>query len=93
MVVEKLNMKKRFEGEEGKRRLIEVIKICHLVKNDKTLAEKLAEVGVIVEFKQNDLLMKEGDDDNDIYFILAGEAEVTIKGSHRAIIKIRFRYF
>ncbi len=81
-------MKKRFEGENGKRRLIEVIESCHLVKNDKALAEKLSEIGEIVEVKKDTNFISEGNDDNDIYFILAGEAEVLIKNNHIGFRKV-----
>jgi CRP/FNR family cyclic AMP-dependent transcriptional regulator len=72
-------MIKRFEGIEGHRRLIDVLENCKLVKHDKDLAKKLADVGTLSEFAKADVLMTEGDADNDIYFILAGEVEVTIK--------------
>lgn len=80
-------MVNRFVGTEGRRRLIDALQNCQLVKNDKSLAEKLAETGKIVEYKKDDLLMSEGDDDNDVYFILAGEVEVSIKRNIMAVRK------
>lgn len=77
----------RFVGTDGKRRLIETLLNCTLVKHDKALAENLAEAGEVVEFQKGGVLMSEGDDNNDVYFILVGEVEVTIKKNHIAFRK------
>jgi predicted nucleotide-binding protein len=77
----------RFEGTDGKRRLIEILLNCPLVKQDKALAEKLAEAGNLVKFETGEILMTQGDFDNDIYFIVFGEVDVSINGRHVAIRK------
>jgi predicted nucleotide-binding protein len=77
----------RFQGIDGKRRLIETLRSCHLVKNDEALAESLANAGNVVAFSSGGILITQGNDDNDIYFILAGEVDVSINGRHAAIRK------
>lgn len=80
-------MSKRFGGENGRRRIIEILEKCYLVKHNKDLAEKLFDAGTITTFKDGDFFIKESEEDNDVFFILLGEAEVTIKGKHIAIRK------
>ncbi len=76
----------RFEGTGGNRRLIEVLKSCYLVEHNEDLARRLAEAGQIVSFKTGDILMTQGADDNDVYFLLVGQVDVTINNRH-----IKFR--
>ncbi len=77
-------MRNRFEGTDGKRRLIEVLLDSKVVQHDKALAEKLSDAGQIIEFEAGDVLMSQGGDDNDIFFILSGEVNVAINGRHVA---------
>lgn len=77
----------RFEGSDGKRRLIEVLLNSDLVKNDSDLAERLSDIGQLVPFGSGDILMVQGDSDNDIYFILSGDVDVSINGRHVAVRK------
>lgn len=79
----------RFEGAEGKRRLISALKECYLVEHDESLAAKLAEVGDLAAFDEGDVLMTQGNDDNDVYFLLVGEVDVLINNRHIAIRKAR----
>lgn len=80
-------MIKRFEGTDGRRRLIETLLDCQLVKSDKALAEDLANTGSLVAIPGGEVFITQGDDDNDIYFILTGEVDVSINGRHAAIRK------
>lgn len=80
-------MKNRFEGTDGKRLLVEVLLSSKIVQHDKTLAEKLADAGQILDFQGGDVLMSQGGDDNDIFFILSGEVSVAINGRHVATRK------
>ena len=54
----------RFDGTEGKRRLISALKECYLVEHDEVLATNLAEVGDLVSFDEGSVLMTQGNDDN-----------------------------
>lgn len=77
-------MKNRFEGTDGKRLLVEVLLGSKIVQHNKTLAEKLAAAGQILDFQGGNVLMSQGGDDNDIFFILSGEVSVAINGRHVA---------
>jgi hypothetical protein len=80
-------MLERFEGSDGKRRLIEVLTAAPLVKQDRVLAEKLADLGQLLQFKSGEPIIKQEEFDNDVYFIIAGELDVTVNGRHVATRK------
>lgn len=82
-------MKKRFEGTDGQRRLIAALQSCHLVEHNEALARRLAEVGQVVAFDAGDVIMTQGADDNDVFFILVGQADVTVNGRHVAVREAR----
>lgn len=82
-------MKRRFEGTDGQRRLIAALQSCHLVEHNEALANRLAEVGQVVPFDAGDVVMTQGADDNDVFFILFGQAEVAVNGRHVAIREAR----
>ncbi len=73
----------RFEGDTGKPRLIEVLKRQNIVQGDEDVAVALAERAELMEFEEDDVIITQGDTDNDVYFILMGS--VTIKVNGRAI--------
>lgn len=79
----------RFEGTEGKRLLGEALKDSQLVEHNEELATKLAETGQLVSFNSGDILMTQGGDDNDIFFILFGQVNVVINNRHVAIREAR----
>lgn len=71
-------MLERFQGEEGRRRLIEAVKGQRLVEHDEALAAKLADRGELVHLLAGDTIMMQGASDNDVYMILAGEADIYV---------------
>ena len=73
-------MKTRFEGQDGKRRLVEVMQEQHLVKHDPQLAGRIAADGELIEFSAGDFVIRQGSADNDIYFIVDGEVAVEVNG-------------
>jgi predicted nucleotide-binding protein len=78
-------MKERFEGPDGKRHLIAALKGCALIEHNETLARQLAEVGKVIAFEPGDTIITQGGEDNDVYFILAGQADVLVNNRHVAI--------
>ena len=79
-------MKERFEGANAPQ-LIRVLQPQVMVGQDRTLAERLAQVGTLVEFVQGqDLIVQDGAD-NDLYFLVAGEVAVLVKGAEVATRK------
>jgi CRP/FNR family cyclic AMP-dependent transcriptional regulator len=82
-------MKRRFEGTDGQRRLIAALQGCPLVEHNEALASRLAEVGQVVSFDVGEVIMTQGADDNDVFFILVGQAQVTVNGRHVAVREAR----
>jgi CRP/FNR family cyclic AMP-dependent transcriptional regulator len=82
-------MQSRFEGTDGRRRLIDALKACSLVEHNEAFASRLAEVGQLASFEAGGVIMTQGADDNDVYFILVGQAEVTVNGRHVAVREVR----
>lgn len=76
-------MKRRFEGEEGKNRLIEALCKQQIVNNDKAVAEKIASLVELIQVEvtdQNKEIIKQHGTDNEIYLIVCGKVSITING-------------
>lgn len=73
-----ISLKSRFEGPDGKRRLIDAMKSQRLIEHDERLATALADAGEIVEFETGTQFINQGDGDNDAYFIIDGEAGIFV---------------
>ncbi len=71
---------KRFSGRAGKVRLIEALRTQELVAGDQQIATKLAAVATRHEYPANCELMRQGNCDNDIYFIISGLVSVKVNG-------------
>jgi predicted nucleotide-binding protein len=74
-------MKERFEGGEGRDARVDAMQRQKLLRRNDSLAERLADMGEIVECEKGKILIKEGETDTDLFFILAGSFEVRIKGT------------
>lgn len=68
----------RFSGKQGKRRLIECLRSQTLISHDLKLAKALASIGVLQEFNKGDVLIRQGDADNDIFLIVHGEVSISV---------------
>ena len=53
------------------------------------LAKRLAEVGELVTFEAGKPIISQDAEDNDVYFILVGEADVLVNNRHVAVRKAR----
>lgn len=73
-----ISLKDRFEGPDGRRRLIDAIRSQRLVEHDEALATALVDAGDLVEIDVQTQFINQGDADNDAYFIIDGEAEVFV---------------
>src|SRR5712664_3390900 len=82
-------MKARFEGPEGQRRLISTLQSCFLVEHNEELAKRFAESGEVRTFEAGESIIAQDDEDNDVYFILVGEADVLVNKRQVAIRKAR----
>ncbi len=74
-------MKDRFEGKAGRAARLDALQRQKLLRRNDGLAEKLADIGEVVEYAKGDVLIREGATDTDLFFILAGRFEVRIKGT------------
>jgi predicted nucleotide-binding protein len=70
----------RFQGEEGTRRLIESVQGQRFVENRQDLASRLVEVGELIEVANGDAFIHQGAEDNDVFLIIAGAAQVVVNG-------------
>jgi len=77
-------MKSRFEGTDGRQRLVEVLKAQQVVEHDEKLAQQLADQGELVQFSAGDSLVVQGSADNDVYLLIQGEANVYVNDRHVA---------
>lgn len=75
----------RFSGDENKGRLLEAVSHQDLVANDPALAEKIIRAGELQELADGDVIIKQGDWDDDVFLILAGQMQVTINGRPQAV--------
>jgi predicted nucleotide-binding protein len=77
-------MKRRFEGETGKRVLVDSLKGQKLVGGNQALAEEIAATGELIELDKNAALIEQGAADNDIYLILSGTFVILVNGKRIA---------
>ena len=78
------SMKARFEGSEGRIRLIEALRSQRLVEGDEVLATALADAGELAEYPTGTHIITQGDADNDAYFIIVGEVGIFVNSRHIA---------
>ena len=71
---------KLFEGTSGRNDLIRLLKEQRSVQGDAALAEELAAVVTPEEVKDGHILIREGERDSEVYFILDGAMAFSIKG-------------
>jgi CRP/FNR family transcriptional regulator, cyclic AMP receptor protein len=73
-------VKGKFTGPAGTRRLNEALREQPIVEHDEKLAAELAKKGKLVEFASNDILISQGDHDNEVFFLIVGEVEISVNG-------------
>src|SRR5260370_19109365 len=73
-------MKERFEGDNGRRLLIEALKTQKMVVGDSALAEELSSLVEVVEVKAGEAILHQGAFDNHIFFILTGSFSIIVNG-------------
>jgi CRP/FNR family cyclic AMP-dependent transcriptional regulator len=73
-------MKRKFEGEAGRRRLLDLLREQRMVQGSDALAEELSKLVEIKDLRAGDVLIEEGGDDTDLYFILDGVFNVLVRG-------------
>ena len=73
----------RFQGSNGKQRLIKALREQHIVRDEETLAVEIAALAEVIQFepvpKKNEII-RQGASDNELYLILAGCVSIRIHG-------------
>jgi len=75
----------RFRGPEGLRRLTEVLLSNTIVRNDTTLASKLAAQLKLREVAAGSLIIRQNAHENDLFLIISGELAVIVNGRRIAV--------
>jgi CRP/FNR family cyclic AMP-dependent transcriptional regulator len=78
----------RFKGEQGRTALIEALRGQQIIRDEAELAEEIRGVCQLVAVRAGSLhseFIREGDDDNSLYFILMGRVSIRIHGREVAI--------
>lgn len=71
-------MIERFEGAAGRSTLEEVLLDQKLVVGNEALAQRLAEVGSLMELDQDQVLIEEDAQDTDVYLIITGQFKIKV---------------
>lgn len=71
-------MIKRFQGNEGRRRLIDILSKQTIVNGDINLASSFADLGVLAKYESGQILIEDGSNDNHMFFILTGTIDVLV---------------
>src|SRR3989442_5255728 len=75
----------RFDGEEGKRRLTDLLSRQIVVASAAPIAEALAAVVTVHAIPDRGVLIQQGGIDTDLYFVLAGRLSVQVSGREVAV--------
>lgn len=67
--------------KNNKETLLSVLMNQKLVSNNPEIAEDIATNGELVEFLKGDTIITQDSDDQDVYFLLTGEAKIFINGT------------
>ncbi len=73
-------MIERFQGEEGRRRLIAALMQQKIVAKNSELAKELVDHIELQEHAPGALLIEQSGSDNDIYLIISGKVEIVVNG-------------
>ncbi|HKY20384.1 MAG TPA: TIR domain-containing protein [Vicinamibacterales bacterium] len=78
-------MKDRFEGEHGRRVLVDVLKEQKIVGGNEALAEEMAAVGELREIVPDTPIIDQNGQDTDCFLILAGSFTILVNGKKVAM--------
>ncbi len=75
----------RFDGPEGRPRLVEALRTQNIIGDDAALAGLIADSAKVEGFKPCSVLIEDSAADNDILFILAGVVSIRVLGREVAV--------
>ena len=73
----------RFQGSDGKLRLIKALREQHIVRDEEALAVEIAALAEVIQFEpvpEKNEIIRQGTSDNELYLILAGCVSIRIHG-------------
>ncbi len=73
-------MIERFQGEQGRARLIEALRAQRIVQGNEKVAKALADLTVLSEIPPGEQLIRQDAHDNELYFLLSGEVAIIVNG-------------
>src|SRR4051794_31910620 len=73
-------MRERFEGDAGRRLLANELADQVIVHGNHDIATELLRVSELRELQTGDILLAQGSEENDIYFIISGSVNVEANG-------------
>lgn len=76
----------KYDGAAGRRTLSRDLRRMILLEGSKVIAAEVAESAEVLHTEKGDTLIQEGDDDHDIYFVLSGRLQVSIRDREFAVI-------
>lgn len=71
-------LKGRFEGAAGRRLLVDSLKTQKMIAGNSALAEEVASLVEVMAVKAGETIIRQGDSDNDIFFILTGSFRIVV---------------
>ncbi len=77
-------MLRRFEGESGKRLLLDAFISQKMVSGNRELAKLLCDQTTLQSIKLGSILIEQGGADNDVYFIISGSFDIIVNGRNVA---------
>jgi CRP/FNR family transcriptional regulator, cyclic AMP receptor protein len=70
----------RFQTDTGRQHLIEALTTQKIVSGDQVLAQRIAEVGTLLEVGPGTAIIEQGAEDNDIFLVIAGAFDILVNG-------------
>lgn len=80
-------MKSRFEGNDGRRRLLDALLEQRAIAHDQAIAQQIADIADIRVHQTGDVLMRQDDNGNDVAFLLAGRVDILVNMQRVAVRK------
>ncbi len=74
-------MMNRFQGREGRQKLIEALLQQEIVAGVRAVAENLADAGEVVQFEAGSTIIEQDADDDSVYLLLNGRVDILISGT------------
>jgi CRP/FNR family cyclic AMP-dependent transcriptional regulator len=71
-------MIERFRGENRRQNLIEALRDQKIIAGNATLAERIASMGSLIEVSPGTTIIEQGEEDNDVYLIIAGAFDILV---------------